>query len=209
MHLQEHIPGLTSPYPDNTALFVRLGTAECYAEKVYGDPERETGWNNYNTIYPSWNVHKAYDNLWSRYERNIVDQNIDESFLREIKYMGYDRVITTLPAESTCIMDHKFNYVPFWIQPLGTPDIDRDREVVVFNGLPSDPWYRWSILGGACSIESTKPMPDAVAGKKAISTNCVCWPELVRAGRWAHWKHGVLLQHAFHTAEKVMREGAK
>lgn len=206
MHLQEHIPGLTSPYPDNTALFVRLGTAEGYAEKVYGDPTRETGWNNYNMIYPSWNVHRAYEALWQRYERVIIHAEVDKPWLRGLLDSGsVDVVISTLPAKNLCLRRHNFGYVPFWIQPLETPEIDRGREVVVFNGFPKDDWYRWSILGGVCSIEYMRPQKGAFEGKKAISSDCDCWPEVIRAGRWANWKHGVLLHHAFHTAEEAMR----
>lgn len=208
MHLQESIPGVTSPYPDNTALFVRLGTASGYAQKVYGDPTRETGWNNYNMIYPSWNVHKAYDLLWERYEDRIVDNGPLGTEVLAILLAEEELVISTLPAPTFCQNElHRFESKPFWIKTLPTPDIDRNREVVVYNGFLDDRWYRWSILGGVTAIESSYPIwEDGTEGKKAVSTNCDCWPGLVRAGRWAQWQHGVLLQHAFHTTESAIKE---
>jgi hypothetical protein len=89
-----------------------------------------------------------------------------------------------------------------------TPADDQHREVVVFNGLPDDHWYRWSILGRKESIESTAPLQHAAQGHKAITTDCDCWPEVVRLGRWAKWQHGVLLHHAYAEAVAIM-EGAK
>jgi hypothetical protein len=68
----------------------------------------------------------------------------------------------------------------------------------VFNGLETDHWYRWSILGRKTSIESTSSMEHAIQGVKALGNSCDCWKEsVVRLGRWAEWKHGVLLHHAY------------
>src|SRR4051812_39938970 len=58
-YLHQAIPDLTAVYPENTVQYVRMGTAEGYAYKVYGDSNRYTGWDNYRTLYPSWNVIKA------------------------------------------------------------------------------------------------------------------------------------------------------
>src|SRR4051794_30469030 len=73
-HLHGPVPGVTPLYPEGTIQFVRMGTPEDYAEKVYGDRRRLTGWENYFQVYPSWNVLKAYDLLWERWEHTIVEQ---------------------------------------------------------------------------------------------------------------------------------------
>jgi hypothetical protein len=87
---------------------------------------------------------------------------------------------------------------------------DREHEIVVYNGLLTDPWYRWSILGGLCSMESTKPFADTgaevIVGTKAVDNTCDCWPEIHRAGRWAEWRHGVTMYKAYLKAEEIARE---
>ncbi len=219
MYLHEPIPGISPPYPENTVLYTRIGTAEGYALKVYGDETRETGWQNYATIYPSWNVQAVYDSLWFHYEDKIEDFNVGIGNLHQL-IKDERKVISTIPSPHFCHNNsHSFNSSPYWIKTLPTPQEDKSRDVVVYNGLDSDPWYRWSILSGICSIEypfgpDEHKDPtfwwDATSsdiikeGRKAIDNNCDCWPEVVRAGRWAEWRHGVLLHDAYHTAVKAM-----
>jgi hypothetical protein len=206
-HLQAAIPDVTSEYPRRAVLFVRIGTKEGYAEKVYGDPYQECGWPRYDGLEPSWSVYEAYNLLWERFEDDIIDQKVDLRSLDGL-LQNYDLILSTIPQSRICLKDHTFASIPYWIQPRITPRADQHREVVVFNGLPNDNWYRWSILGGKESIESTTPLPHSHKGFKVIDTDCDCWPGIHRLGRWAQWKHGVLLHHAYQEAVKVM-EGAK
>lgn len=207
-YLHEQIPGLTPQYPDNVVQYVRMGTAEGYAKKVYGDERRRTGWEAYSTLYPSWNVVDAYEEAWKRYEDLITNTMIDQSILQRLDD-EYDLIISTLPAQAICRnKHHHFSGTPFWIKTLDVPYIDRNKDIVIYNGLLSDHWYRWSILSGVCSIESADPPDDwlddplmVIKGTKAGTTDCECWEGVVRAGRWAEWKHGVLLHDAFRTTE--------
>ena len=210
-HLHGPVPGITPQYPEGTIQFVRLGDARGYAQKVYGDPDRETGWGNYLQIFPSWNVLKAYDLLWDIYQAEISDYEITITMVPEIIKM-YDEVISTIPGWVLCKHDlHKFESVPYYIKKLPTPPDDVNNEIVVYNGLPSDPWYRWSILGGLCSIEYALPTNDwhqlegdLIEGRKAVGNNCDCWPEIYRAGRWAEWKHGVTMYKSYLKAHELM-----
>lgn len=213
VYLHRSVPYLTTAYPDNYVQYVRLGDEAGYAKKVYGDESRATGWQNYFQIYPSWNAVKAYDILWDKYESAIVPTNINHERMREI-VLGYEKTITTLPAPSVCFNnDHKFDGAAYWIKTLPVPPMDAHKDVVVYNGLPGDLWYRWSVLSGVCSIESTFPLwaggdPDTRMGTKATGSNCGCWlsTRVVKAGRWAQWRHGVLLNDAYDTALKAARE---
>jgi len=202
-YLHQPIPGATQQYPENTVQYMRMGNEQDYAMKVYGDPSRPTGWEHYDKKYPSWNVPKMYDLLWNRFENRVNDCELgDFERVREIA-LGHDIVITTLPAQVLCHkqQEHKFDGVPYWIKELELNAIDVHRDVVVYNGLPFDRWYRWSILGGRHSIESCDPIfsdgEGVTAGTKAVWTTCDCWPTFIRAGRWAEWRHGVLLHHCF------------
>lgn len=210
VYLHESVPEVTSAYPENFVQYIRLGTAEGYARKVYGDGARNTGWENYFQTYPSWNAVACYEKLWEMYENRISDVLIDQETLNVITG-NYPIIISTLPAPGMCSDPerHSFNGVPYYIRTLPLPPMDAHRDVVVYNGLANDPWYRWSVLSGVCSIESTIDIwEERIVGTKATTTDCDCWPQIVRAGRWAEWRHGVLLNDAYKTALSVMK-GAK
>jgi len=204
-YLHEAIPDLTSHYPECIVQYTRMGTREGYAGKVYGDPNHPCGWENYNQLYPGWNLIHAYDLLWDYWEDNITDMEVTANNLPQI-IKNSDLVITTLPAPDFCLACcgiHKFGGTPFWIKPLPLPSEDEHRNICIYNGNEEDWWYRWSILGDRCSIEATIPMPEALRGYKVTETDCDCWPEVVKAGRWATWKHGVLLTDAYKTAKEA------
>jgi len=211
-YLHKPIPDLCPVYPDNLVQYVRMGTAEGYAEKVYDDATRNTGWDAYSTLYPSWNVIRAYDSAWNKHQHRIESTWINADELRVIQQL-FDLVITTLPAQEICENEeHNFEGSPYWIQTLPVPYVDRNKDLVIYNGMPADHWYRWSILSGVCSIETTKPPLDwqddlnVKQGTKAGSTDCDCHPNVVRVGRWAQWKHGVLLNDAY---DKTLIETAR
>lgn len=204
-YLHEPIPGLTAVYPENTVQYVRMGTAEGYAEKVYGDPDRYTGWDNYRALYPSWNVIKAYDSLWDRYEEQISEEEIAPHMLGEL-LDTFPVVVSTLPQTVLCNQYHVFAGVPYWIKPLPVPEVDRGHDIVIYNGILEDNWYRYSVLGDRCSIERTSPpgKDGWIEGIKAVSNTCDCHPRILRVGRWAEWKHGVLLHHVYHKVKELM-----
>jgi len=203
-HLQGFVPDITPEYPDNAVEFIRIGTAAGYAQKVYGDANHPTGWPNYSGVHKSWSVFSAYDKLWVLYKDLVEDWCVTSENVHDL-LNEYTVVLSTLPMPNLCFKEHDFESVPFWIKTLPTPPVDADREIVVFNGLPMDQWYRWSILGGRCSVEgSWSPPVGAFEGKKAISNNCDCFPGLHRLGRWAKWQHGVLLHHAFSEATTII-----
>lgn len=226
-HLHGPVPGLTSVYPEGNIQFIRLGTAQDYAMKVYGDPERNTGWENYLQVFPAWNVIAAYDKLWDHFVcRGVMPEGLfhrdekvlltketisgmDGERLREI-YFGHDLTISTIPAQALCHNnEHKFEGSPYWIKTLPTPPHDANHDIVVYNGLRSDHWYRWSILGGVCSIETASwahADETWIAGTKAIGHNCNCWNAITRCGRWAEWRHGVTMYHAYQKAVKMMED---
>lgn len=208
-HLHGPVPGLTSLYPEGTIQFVRLGNARDYATKVYGDPDRETGWDNYLQVYPSWNVVAAYERLWDHFYDGITDVNIGQEVCGDVAD-DYNHIISTLPAWSICHRpdEHEFRGTPYYIKTLPTPEADKNHEIVVYNGILTDPWYRWSILGGLCSIESTKMFADTgqpvIRGTKAIDNNCDCWAGTIhRCGRWAEWRHGVTMYKAYQKAREI------
>jgi len=213
MYLHEGIPGISKEYPDNFVQYVRLGTAEGYAKKVYGDAGRYTAWDQYLQAYPSWNVQRVYDELWLKYEGSVYPTEFTGDLHNlHLLVEEFDVVITTLPQPIICLHKHDFRGVPYFIRTIEAPPLDREKDLVIYNGYDHDPWYRWSILSGICSIEySTEPDDfnpvdrSWKTGAKAVENNCGCWPRIHRLGRWAEWRHGVLLHDVYKGAKEVMR----
>lgn len=209
VYLHRRVPGITGVYPDNHVQYIRMGTAQGYAEKVYGDSARTTGWENYMQVYPSWNAVKLYDALWNDYESQIREVDLDAETL-VLLAGNYPVIFTTIPMPQVCCRpeDHEFNGAPYWIETLPVPPADEGRDVVVYNGLLTDSWYRWSVLSGICSIESCVEDylegDQVIQGIKPTTTTCDCHPLIERAGRWAEWRHGILLNDAFDKALEKM-----
>jgi hypothetical protein len=123
---------------------------------------------------------------------------------------------------------HTFKYQPVWIDGLWsgpTPAEDRglwgrSQHVVICNGFAVDEerpnmtgWYRSSHIFGHANTEWASPrfVPDqrAQSGRiwrvrKPMTTNCDCWPYIVRVGRYGKWAKGVLTHHAFDDAMALM-----
>jgi hypothetical protein len=49
---------------------------------------------------------------------------------------------------------------------------------------------------------------NVIKGIKAHSSNCDCYPEVHRAGRWAEWRHGVLLNDAYKKTMSILEGSA-
>jgi hypothetical protein len=145
-------------------------------------------------------VQACYDRLWERYQDRIADQHVTSELVSDLVSSGFE-VVSTLPKPSICYNpNHTFDSRPYWIRTLTVPAADRHRDIVVYNGYKEDAWYRWSILSGICSIEFTTPQLGTKQGLKVIDNDCDCWdPHVVPAGRWATWRHGVLLHDAYKT----------
>jgi hypothetical protein len=127
---------------------------------------------------------------------SLYPQNV----LEVLGEYDHDLAITTLPAHAICKNphDHQFEGVPFWLKQIEVEPDDKGRDIFLYNGILSDPWYRWSNIGFQGLLESTAPLEGAQPGTKAVKTNCACFSKVLkRAGRWAQWKHGVLLTDAY------------
>lgn len=218
-HLHGPIPGLTPIYPERTTQYIRIGTAEGYARKVYGDPSHASGWHQYQKLYPSWNLVRVYNNLWERFEDQIVNAEVDWRLLNDLstKKISNDLVFTTIPQWSVCHQEHSFDKVPYRIQTLPTAPNEEHTEILLYNGLTSDPWYRWSLLNGICSMEyseddyrrlTVEDLERGVwaQGLRAVGNNCDCWSGLHRVGRWAEWRHGVTVFLSWQRINTILKE---
>lgn len=196
-YLHAPIPDLTTGKPDDQIRFEKIGTAAGYAKKVYGDRLHETSWDRFEGSHPAWALQPVYDELWARYFEQITPINIDAPMVAEF-VDSFPLVISTIPPSAYCQEKaHEFPSRPIWV-------IDRALEsvppqTILYDGRVGavGDRYRSSRVFGHESTEFAQEVPGAHPGIKVQSTNCDCFPEVVRAGRWGEWKPGVLVHHAF------------
>jgi len=208
VYLHEAIPELTSPEPDGQIIFRKVGSEEVYATKVYGYPVRQTSWSRFEEgTHPAWALAPAYAALWGRYGDDVRSLRATPETVRDL-VREYGVVVNTAPAHVLCEGEHMFESAPIWLVPAAPPSIQPNS--VLYSGLTTHPWYRAQDLFGFRVTEyAHKPTGNpAREGFKVVQTNCDCFPEVVRNGRFGMWKPGILLHHAFHRAESVVAEVA-
>jgi hypothetical protein len=213
MYLHRSLPDITSEEADFIMSIMKAGTAGEYAEKVYGDPEAPVSWDKFEAGYsPAWDLSLAYDELWGRYHAMIRDETLDIDYIAQLE-TEYDIVISSIPATSLCLGGHEFRSQHIWVQhgedyrPLG-PDY-----IMYYMGDPTVDWYRFSRIGHYSSWEYSRKPEDGVDtdkfvlswGKKPLETDCDCFPDIMRVGRFGRWEKGILTHHAFEEVEIALQ----
>lgn len=205
-YLHNPIDGITPKEPESYIKVVKIGSKEGYAHKVYGDKGQAVSWDLYDDQQevPAWDIIKAYDLLWDRYEPIIKDRPVSEELL--FGMLGYaDVVINAAPLKALCNRWHTFKQQYIFVRPVGMNLVSYES-FILYNGDKLWPWYRSSRVFGREMTEwsvNAEPsqLPDgAFAVKKPVHTNCDCWPEIVKVGRYGKWKKSDLASNAFEDA---------
>lgn len=212
--LHESIPGLTAPNPDGMVKFIKHGNKQGYAAKVYGNMDADCSWDLFQEgERPAWSMFILYDKLWSRYRSRIRDQVINPIIMDDIMLEGFDIIISTIPAPFLCYNNHNFEKQEIHVLD---KTVDRSlKNAIVYNGCQQDDWYRTSKLFGAEATESTKPFSIEEArnlnairsnGYKPLRTNCNCYPDIERVGRFGRWEKGILVHHTYKHTVQILEE---
>lgn len=205
-YVHEHIPGVTPQNPEAQVTFVKEGTREGYAEKVYGDPSAPCSWDLWDVgERPMWSMHSMYERLWAEYADLIYDVEITPG-----KPFGqFDLVISSIPAMNLCHNPaHQFRRAMVWIGQTAARHCPDDT--IIYNGEPNIRWYRTSRLFGFEASESMSPIPwvdpsaKTVQGFKPTENNCDCSPHIHRVGRFGQWRKGVLVHDAFKQTVEII-----
>lgn len=216
-YLHKPIPEFCNTEPDGYIKTTRLGTREGYAKRVYGRVTTKTSWDKVqDEPQPAWDLRRAYDRAWNKFESIIVDSELGSELVKEF-IAHFDIVVSTIPLWSICERQaiHKFKTVPIMVSKemeyTGLPDhYDKRNGGVVYNGTEYGSWYRTSTIFGHQSTEATtcnKPVMNGWdIGFKVAGTNCNCHPDLIKAGRMGKWERGVLTHHAFSTSVEALAE---
>lgn len=206
-----HAPLDDRDEPDGEIDFVKLGEAEGYRHKIYPGYETTTSWESYEGIVPAWSLRKVYDKLWDVWGSQIQHRVFDGmDLVALLDANSYDLVFSSIPLPAICMApnSHGFPKVDIKISK-GSP-LDMDN-VVMYSGREEDLWYRtsrifgegWTEFGilnstdalrvvGMDHLDHTHPI---LHGVKPLGSDCICFPQVHRIGRFGNWDRKLLLHH--------------
>lgn len=216
-YLHHEIPELTTEEPQGWLTVHAVGTREGYAAKVYGDPEAEVSWDLFvgKMDLPVWDIVDLYNVLWEEWESRVVDSSIGPGLMNEGFVLGgwatFDFIVSTIPVPAICVnkvhtyTDQRVAVAPIW----QGGDLVRDEmnHSIIYNGVKHLAWYRsshifgramteWS-MAGVTDPEAMFTQDDKKLVIKPLATDCDCWPQIIRAGRYGKWSKGDLVTDAF------------
>lgn len=197
-----------------------VGTADGYRNKVYGPGYTGTvSPEELAEAHPGWNIRRAYDDLWDMYGSYVIDFIVDGNNIRTGGSLSNlmneaNFVVSSIPAPLLCVGEHQFEGQEIWAvgdaPERGTFDPIKAAgpNSVVCNGEPDVGWYRSAHVFGRSTTEwpaKRKPPVEGVAKvTKPLKTNCDCFPDVVRVGRYGKWTKGVLSHSAFYEVESKL-----
>lgn len=212
-YLHAPIPGTS--VRSATVDYKLVGTADDYRRKVYGpDSDVEVSVETLTNSHQAWDIRATYDSLWDIHvslgNSKVFARTLDPTAVRSI-YHRYEAVISTIPAPSVCRVPghHRFDashaYAIGDAPALGRyAPVEVEPNTVICNGAVSLNWYRAANVFGHTTVEwpgqfayAYRRPARAVLIKKPLSTNCDCFRGMLRAGRFAEWKKGVLVHETF------------
>lgn len=224
--IQDFIPEVTPEAPDGYIQFVMLGSEEGYAAKIFGDPNHGNGWHEHinDPMKPGWDLRRAYNGLWEAWEKYIIDKELDAEEVGRLDWESYDFIFSCVPLWNICaeykpkviIEDtghwtksaHQFDKYKVQIQPSAPAETDANR--IIYNGRPEDDWFRGSqIFGidGGYEYPMDVKVENATMVRKPQSTNCDCWPNVIRVGRYGRWEMAGLVHDGFTQVRDVLEKG--
>lgn len=193
-----------------TVSYILKGTVESYRRKVYGNMPVQVSPEVLDSQHSAWNIRRAYDHAWERFNEFIIPTNIDPHWLASNLHFKQDVVVWSIPLKDQCISGHPFAVQSVWAQG-DAPGLGRWCSVnvepwtVVTNGEPNPRWYRASNVFGHRTAEwpdGAKPPFTGVARvQKPTANYCDCWIKVgvpvLRVGRYGRWMKGELSHQAY------------
>lgn len=219
-YLDRAIPGLNRPdKPETIIHHLVRGDEFAYRRKVYSAHPSLTEISERADVYngmrePAWSLRRAYNELWGRWESQVLDNEIDVRFVAKL-LDGHDLVFSTVPLMSICSHRsgayHNFHLRQSLIAPVMLEKLVSDT--VVWDGTRTSAWFRTSLVFGEVATEwpAGAPVPTLDKLMKVtmpIASDCNCWPSVVRLGRYGAWSRKEDTSEVFTRVISTL-EGAK
>jgi hypothetical protein len=216
-YLHQAIPNLDCGTPQMVEYKLN-GTPEQYRHKVYGtDWDGVVSPEDYWESHYAWDIRRAYNQLWNKYEDEIWDWEYDGSKQHGVIALGYDFVISTIPRTVWDSNPANFESAKIWaLGDTEMPRVDpayRPAPFTVFcEGDHRVPWYRVSNIFDFCTVEwpwrfagkTWKPNKGASVVIKPLRYTGDAAPDFVHLGRYGAWQKGVLTSDVFYEAMRVL-----
>lgn len=200
--IQRPIPGINTSHPDGT-IHQRVigGSILDYRYKLYGDINIGINGDILRPEYHAWRHGETYDKLWDLHKHLIVNSYVTAHHLRRM-HESWDLVVSTANTYKLCHEgghSHSFQYAIVYVTSVaeypGQPD-----NTIVFNAGKEFSWVRSSRIFGQEVTEWTDP-PVGRDGwrliQKPISTDCTCFPHVLRTGRFGAWRNETWVDTAY------------
>lgn len=191
------------------------GTPGEYRRKVYGKNwDGDVSPEDLGEQHLAWDIRQTYEYLWIGIVRMntaclqqavISPRWMDKNF--STLRADYDLVISTVPAKSLCINDsHVFSSQKIYAAGSRKP-VDQPRsDIIMCDGTTDNDWYRQASVFGYQTTEWAKRPAHtrAVSVEKPLSTDCDCFPGIVRSGRYGRWEKGVLVHETYAQVQQLL-----
>jgi hypothetical protein len=205
-YLHSYVPGLGLRGQEEKLTYVRIGTEEGYATKIYGDVV-ETSWGRFPDAVEAWPLRAAYDALWERYNSHIVQERASWELILDLIDL-YGAVFSTAPLIELVPsgLKHIFKYQDVWITPGDFQDTSIPYNTIIYNGTVDDAWYRKSNIYGHTSFEFPAEPDDVTLGEVKRIRKPLTYsgpdpiPQIYKFGRYGTWQKKVLVDDAYKDA---------
>jgi hypothetical protein len=218
-----HAPLSGMPTPVSTVVDYQLqGTAQEYRDKVYGGLwPGEVSPSSLQGRHPAWNLRQAYDWLWDEYVESgnrgtFWESNIapDDLVMFQKDSFSFSHVVSTMPIKSICVKPQIHTFVGNEIWAIGdAPDmhsfspVTPPPDTIICNGEESPSWYRISKVFDVATAEwpgrIKPPIGNLAKVVKPLYTDCDCWPQVTKLGRYGAWEKGGLVHNVFYDAMEL------
>lgn len=219
--LHDPLPLINDDDPDVEIMYRVSGNAEIYKHKVYGStrvPFVSFSGVHDGKVQPAWNLQATYDRLWEQLSADSANvASIDPAWLHHVlEENWFSHILSTIPLPAICETQQSIVEKPLYQTHLFVAHEVRIaaeamavyENTVTYDGTMDHSWYRTSNLFGVGGTEygASTPAPpvETFPVRKPIATNCNCFSEVVKLGRYGTWTKGVLTHHAFFEAAKVV-----
>lgn len=183
------------------------GTPEEYRLKVYGPKwEGRVSPEDFIGEHDAWDIRATYAYLWddlhmsSLVSFKVVKRISDGILPRDIYDFKPTTIISTIPAPALCFHP-EHNFRAHRIFASGTKSFDDELEdKIVCDGTPETEWYRSACVFGYRTTEwAYRPSNghDVTAVTKPLTTDCDCYPEIYRVGRYGKWQKSYLVHQVY------------
>lgn len=211
-YIHSFLPGLARHDDARPVQYIRKGTPEGYAAKIYGPkikPE-ETSWFKFGDNEMAWPMQLIYEKLWDSWGLMVQMMNIDIDEVRDLKVRAVKEealIFSTIPRPVITPWANQYKWLKEEI--IIKHDVAYcEPYQIIYNGDPNDEWYRTSDLFGHMSTEY--PGNVDVEGQritKPLSTDAPFPADIVPMGRYGCWVKGILADSAYWATRELLRVG--